>query len=72
MKEIVGYNALEGELFFGKARSLQSVDWQAFKQWLNGPFSACESGVEWPRQPRQCPPGHRGVHLDDVLLVLVR
>ena len=31
MKEIVGYNALEGDLFFGKTRPLQSVDWQAFK-----------------------------------------
>ncbi len=31
MKEIVGYNALSGDLFFGKNRPLQSVDWQAFK-----------------------------------------
>jgi hypothetical protein len=31
MKEIVGYNALGGDLFFGKNRPLQSVDWQAFK-----------------------------------------
>jgi len=45
MKEIVGYNALEGDLFFGKTRPVQSVDWQVFKPWLNGPLSACESGV---------------------------
>jgi len=31
MKEIVGYNALGGDLFFGKKRPLQSTDWQEFK-----------------------------------------
>ena len=55
MKEIVGYNALGGDLFFGKNRPLQSVDRQAFKPLLTGLFSACESGVGWPRQLRQSP-----------------
>ena len=55
MKEIVGYNALCGDLSLGKNHPLQSVDWQAFKPSSNGLFSACESGVGWPRRLRQSP-----------------